>query len=394
MDRSRGSIQYYPLTYSGFWVEYHLWHLDPAGYHVVNVLLHALNAFLVGVLLARLAVPGAWLAALLFAVHPMQVESVAWITELKNVLSGFFCLSAFLVFLHFRQSVEHRRLLYSLSFLLFLCALLSKTSTVVLPGAILLVLWWKRERVRRQDWWPLIPFFLVGAALALLTVWVEKNYEGAQGSEWQLSLVARCLVAGRVVWFAAGKFFWPHPLIFIYPRWRVDAAVWWQYLFPSAAIAVVLILWFARKRVGKGPLAAVVFFVSATAPVPAAFNLYFMRYSYVADHFYYLASMGLVALASAGMCSALPSRRSLLAVALPIVGVLGALNWQHCKTFRDEETLSRDTLSRNPSAWVAHNNLGNVLAGQGKVAEAIAEYEAALRINPTMPRRTTTWALP
>ena len=137
-----------------------------------------------------------------------------------------------------------------------------------------------------------------------------------------------------------------------------------------------------RKRVGKGPLAAVVFFVSATAPVPAAFNLYFMRYSYVADHFYYLASMGLVALASAGMCSALPSRRSLLAVALPIVGVLGALNWQHCKTFRDEETLSRDTLSRNPSAWVAHNNLGNVLAGQSKLAEAVAEYQAALRIKP------------
>ena len=376
------SLQYYPLTYTSFWVEYHLWGLRPVGYHVVNVLLHALNAFLLGVLLTRLAVPGAWLAALLFAVHPVQVESVAWVTELKNVLSGFFCLSAFLAFLRFRQGAEHRWPTYSLSFLLFLCALLSKTSTVALPVAIFLVQWWKQERVTRQDVLPLVSFFPVGAALALLTIWVEKHHVGAEGAEWRFSLLERCLVASRVVWFAAGKFIWPHPLIFIYPRWRIDAAAWWQYLYPLGVIAVLVILWCSRKRVGKGPLAAVLFFVCTTAPVPAAFNLFFSRYSYVADHFYYLASIGLMALASAAICSALPSRKSRLAVVLPIVAVLGALSWQHCKAFRDDETLWRETVTKNPDAWMAHYNWGLILASQNKAAESIAEYTAALRVKP------------
>ncbi|MGD0650345.1 MAG: tetratricopeptide repeat protein [Verrucomicrobiia bacterium] len=376
------SIQYYPLTYTGFWVEYQAWGLHSFGYHVVNVLLHALNAFLVWVLLTRLAVPGAWLAAVLFAVHPVHVESVAWITELKNVLSGFFCLSAFLAFLGFRQSAKHRWWFYSLSFLLFLCALLSKTSTVMLPGAILLVMWWKLERIRHRDVLPLIPFFLIGVALGLLTVWVEKHYVGAEGPEWQLSLVERCLVAGRVVWFSAGKLIWPHPLIFVYPRWRIDAAVWWQYLFPLAAIAVLLILWFFRKRVGKGPLAAVLFFVVATAPVPAFIDLYFTRYSYVADHFQYLGSIGLMALVGAATGDALLRRKPLLAAVLPMVAVLSALSWQHCKAFRDDEALWRDTRAKNPDAWLAHYNLGVVLTDQGKFAEAIAEYTAALRVKP------------
>ena len=378
---TQASFQYYPLSYTGFWIEYNLWGTRTFGYHVVNVLLHALNAVLIGLLLSRLGVPGAWLAAVLFAVHPVLVESVAWITELKNVLSGFFFLGALLAFFRFRQPAGGGWF-YAVSLLLFVCALLSKTSTVALPGAILLVMWWKQERVEGRDFLLVLPFFLVGAALSLLTVWLEKHHVRAVGPEWQLSLVERCLVAGRVVWFAAGKFIWPHPLIFVYPRWQVDARVWWQYLFPLATACVLMGLWFSRKRVGRGPLAAALFFVGTTAPVPASFNLYFMRYSYVADHFYYLAGIGFVILTSATLTRALRERRSLMAVALPIVALLSALSWQRCTAFRDEETLWRNTLASNPRAWMVHNNLGNILAAQGKISEAMDEYRASLKYNP------------
>ena len=379
---TQASFQYYPLSYTGFWVEYNLWGTHAVGYHVVNVLLHALNAVLIGLLLSRLGVPGAWLAALLFAVHPVHVESVAWITELKNVLSGFFFLSALLAFLRFHQQAERRWWFYALSLLLFVCALLSKTSTVALPGAILLVIWWKQERVKERDLLHVLPFFLIGGALALQTVWLEKHYVRAEGPEWQLSLVERWLVAGRVVWFAAGKFIWPNPLIFVYPRWRVDTGVWWQYLFPLATVCVLMILWFLRKRLGKGPLTAALFFVGTTAPVPAAFDLYYMRYSYVADHFYYLASIGFIALAGTILSKALLTKESLFAVALPIVAVLSALSWEHCIVFRNEQTLWRDTVTKNPNAWMAHYNLGNCLSQAGRIQEAILHYEQALRIKP------------
>jgi protein O-mannosyl-transferase len=379
---TQASIQYYPLSYTVFWFEYNLWGTDTFGYHLVNVLLHAANAVLMGLLFFRLGVPGAWLAAVLFAVHPVHVESVAWITELKNVLSGFFFLSALLAFLRFEQRAERRWWFYAFSLLLFVCALLSKTSTVALPVALVLVLWWKLERVKGRDLWPVLPFILVGAALSLLTVWLEKHHVGAEGSEWQLSLVERWLVAGRVVWFAVGKFVWPHPLIFIYPRWQVDAGVWWQFLFPLAAVCVLLSLWYLRRRVGKGPLAAALFFVGTTAPVPAAFNLYFMRFSYVADHFYYLAGIGFMVLVAAALTRAVPNSKFLIAVALPMAAILSALSWQRCHAFRDEETLWRDTVAQNPNAWMAHNNLGIALEESGRFQDAIRHYEQALRLEP------------
>jgi Tfp pilus assembly protein PilF len=378
----RASIQYYPLTYTGFWVEYQLWGLRPSGYHVVNVLLHALNAFLLGVLLTRLSVPGAWLAAFIFAVHPVHVESVAWITELKNVLSGFFFMSAFLAYLRFVKSSAHRGWFYGLALFLFLCALLSKTATIALPAAILLVLWWRQDRIGWQHVLPLIPFFLVSIPIATLTNWVEKHYGGALGSEWQLSWVERCLIAGRVVWFYAGKLIWPHPLMFIYPRWQINAAEWWQYVFPVAAVVAILALWFLRKRLGKGPFVAVFFFVGALVPVPAFFNLYFMRFSYVTDHFQYLPSIGFIALISCVAAKVLRSRQTLIMITAPVVIALGALSWQHCKAFRDNETIWRDTIAKNPSCWLAHNNLGVLLREAGHVQDAIWQYEQALQVKP------------
>jgi tetratricopeptide (TPR) repeat protein len=376
------SIQYYPLTYTGFWVQYQLWGLQPLGYHLVNVLLHAVNAILLGVLLMRLSVPGAWLAAFIFAVHPVHVESVAWITELKNVLSGFFFLSAFLAYLRFVDVRAHQWRFYGLAFFLFMCALLSKTATIALPAAILLVLWWKKERIGWQHILPLIPFILAAAFMAALTNWVEKHHGGALGPEWQLSGIERCLVAGRVVWFYAGKLIWPHPLVFIYPRWQINAAEWWQYLFPVTTVVVILILWFLRKRLGKAPFVAAFFFVGALAPVPAFFNLYFMRFSYVTDHFQYLPSIGLIALISGVAANALRSRQTLITATALVVIALGALSWQRCQAFRDNETIWRDTIAKSPNCWMAHNNLGRLLREAGDLQGGIQHYEAALQIKP------------
>ena len=397
--------QYYPLVHTTFWLEYHLWHVHPFGYHLVNVLLHALNAILLLLLLSHLRVPGAWLAALLFALHPVQVESVAWITERKNVLSAFFYLASFLAYLRYYDlTVDSDQTspgihpatskvkdnfwpFYPLSFFLFLCALLSKTITCSLPAAILLVLWWKRDRICWRDLPPLIPYFVVGAFLGLTTVWLERHHVGAQGAEWALSFVDRVLVAGRALWFYAGKLVWPYELTFIYPRWQIDAGAWWQYLFPVAAMAVIFALWLLRHRIGKGPLVAVLFFAGTLFPALGFFDIYPMRYSFVADHFQYLASMGLIALGAATVSILLTGlgpwqRKSGLALCLTVVLIFAIQVWQQGTIYTDAETLYQDTITKNPNSWMAHNNLGLILKAQGRHHEAIAHFSRALQIRP------------
>ncbi len=213
--------QYYPALHSAFWVEHRLWGDAPWGYHLANVLLHALAACLLGLLLRRLAVPGAWMAGLLFALHPVCVESVAWISEEKNTLSLVFYLLAAWAYLDFDR--ERRWPGYFLALGLFLLAVLSKSVTATLPGALLVVLWWRRGRLTWRDAAPLAPWFAIGAADGLFTGWVERTLIGAHGTDFDLSFAQRCLVAGRVTWFYLGKLVWPANLIFIYPRWQVSA---------------------------------------------------------------------------------------------------------------------------------------------------------------------------
>ncbi|MHC4218863.1 MAG: tetratricopeptide repeat protein, partial [Planctomycetota bacterium] len=362
----------------------------PTVYHVVNILLHALSAVLLWRLLKRLEVPGAWVAAAVFALHPVHVESVAWITERKNVLSGLFYLAAALLYLRVALIKPSRRL-YAGSLALFLGALLSKTVTCSLPAALLLVLWWKRGRLGWRDVGALAPFFALGIALGLVTVWMEIHRVGAEGAEWDLSLVDRCLVAGRALWFYAAKLAWPWSLMFVYPRWEIDAGVWWQYLFPIAAAAVVAGLWLARSRIGRGPLVAVLFFAGTLFPALGFFDVYPMRYSFVADHFQYLASLGLVALGvGAGFTAARrfgDRGRVIAAIASGVfLLVLGTLTWRYGPVFQNEETLWRHTLARNDTAWIAHNNLGNVLRADRRYDEAVHHFQRAVEINPDHAR--------
>jgi tetratricopeptide (TPR) repeat protein len=386
--------QYYPLVFSAFWLEYRLWGLDPTGYHLVNVAVHGLNAVTVWRVLGRLGLPGAWLAASIFALHPVQVESVAWISERKNVLSGLFYLGSLLAYWRFdppgpeggpRGDSAARWGWYATAWLLFLAALWSKSVTCSLPAALLLIAWWRRGRLGRRDVLPLVPFFLTGAWAAAVTVWMETHHVGATGPEWSLSWIDRGLVAGRALWFYAGKLAWPAGLCFIYPRWYPDARVWWQYAYPIGFVALLGALWWARGRIGRGPMAGVLFFAGTLSPALGFFNVYPQRYSFVADHFQYLASLGLIAPASVLLARAAGQRGLRRAALGCLLLVLGTLTFARTLAFRDDGTIWSDNLKKDPGSWIAHNNLGTLDLNRGRLEEARAHFVAALRLYPDYP---------
>jgi len=381
--------QYYPLLHSAFWLEHRVWGDAVLGYHLTNVALHAASACLVVAIARRLSLRGAWLAGLVFALHPVCVESVAWISEQKSTLSGLFCLGAALAYLHFDQSRRARA--YSLATGLFALALLSKSVTATLPAALLVVLWWQRGRLTlRRDVLPLVPWFALGIPAGLFTAWVEKTYIiGTEGAAYDLTVAQRLLLAGRVVWFYAGKLIWPAGLTFSYPRWRIDPAIWWQYLYPAGVLAVGAVLWLLARRT-RGPLAGFLIFVGTLFPVLGFVNVFPFRFSWVADHFQYLASLGIIvpaASAAAALAGRLrPDGLRGSAIAAVLVAILGVLTWRQCGIYRDEETLYRATLERNPDSWLAHDNLGNILMRTpGRGPEAVAEFEAALKLDPGNP---------
>jgi tetratricopeptide (TPR) repeat protein len=393
----RTERQYYPLVHTTFWIEYHLWGLHPLGYHLVNVILHGASAVLFWRLLMRLSVPGAWFAAALFAVHPVMVESVAWVTERKNVLSlllALLSLHAYLRFAPLERASDDRRAQpaqqwrwYAISFALFVAALLSKTVVASMPAVILVILWWKRGRLSFRDIAPLLPFFIVGIGLGLFTVWMEKNHVGARGDEFDFSPVERLLIAGRALWFYAGKLAWPSPLVFFYPRFKIDDHALWQYLFPIAAVALIAALWWWREKIGRGPLAAVLIFAGVLVPALGFFNVYPFRYSFVADHFQYHASLAFFAIAGAGAAWLWkqlpePSRKAAPIAAGLLLVLLTGLTFSQSLTYRDLETLYHHTIAKNPEGWTAYSNLGVYVESLGRHDEAYENFKKAVELNP------------
>jgi tetratricopeptide (TPR) repeat protein len=402
--------QYYPVLYSAFWLEHRLWGDAAFGYHLANVLLHATAACLFGLVLRRLAVGGGLFAALLFALHPVGVESVAWIAEQKNTLSTVFYLLSALVYLEWRERVgpggraralapsglavsadersgaTARPCLYLLASGFFVLALLSKTVTATLPAALLVVFWWERGRLDwKRDWVPLLPWLGLGAGVGLFSGWVERAYIGAQGAVFDLGPIQRCLVAGRATWFYLRELFWPVNLAFIYPRWRVEAGQAWQYLFPLGVLAVLAAFWLGRGR-SRGPLAAGLLFIGSLFPTLGFFNVYAFAFSYVADHWQYLADLGVIAAVSGGL-AALPCARGRAGGAggAALLTLLGVLTWRQCRMYHDLETFYRTTLARNPAAWMPQSNLGNLLVQHGQFEAAVSHYEAAIALAPAYP---------
>lgn len=383
------TLQYYPMVWSTFWLEYRLFGLDPLGYHATNLVLQAVAAVLCWRVLRHLEVPGAFFAALLFGLHPIQVESVAWISERKNVLSGAFYFAAALAWLHAEGLAaaspkrDRRPALGLLALLLFVLALLSKTTTCTLPAVFVLVLWWKQPRLDSGALRRTLPYFALGVVLAAVAVGMEKSFVGAVGREWVLTPLEQLLLAGRILVFYAGKVFWPHPLAFFYDRWAVDARSLAQYLYPLLAVGALALAWRARHRFGRGPVVALLFFAGTLTPALGLFNVYPMRYSWVADHFQYLASLGVISLACAAAATALERRRALgVAVGLALAAGLSLLTARHAAVFKDDESVWRDTIAKTSTAWVAHNNLGNILRGRRELEAALAQYQAALAVKP------------
>jgi tetratricopeptide (TPR) repeat protein len=390
----RTTPQYYPLVFSSFWLEYHLWGLNPIGYHIVNVLLHASVAVLLYLAFRYLNLYGAWIIALVFALHPVHVESVAWITERKNVLSGLFYLCSVLFFFKFfrlRSGADEEKMgsrwYYLAGIIMFVFALLSKSVTCTLPIALILVLWWKRGRISFKEFSYMIPLIVLGAPMGFLTAWLEKTHVGAEGFDWGLSLMERFLVAGRALWFYLWKLVWPVDLMFNYPHWKIDSSLLWQYAYPLSMLGLLVLLWRSRHVIGRAPLSALLFFMITLFPALGFFDVYPFRYSYVADHFQYLASIGIIALAIGGgaqLLQRIPSvrRKALIVAALFVVSLLGIKSWHQEYIYKDKWTLWTETLKLNPESALAHNNLGSILSRQGRRREAIAHYDEAMRIMP------------
>ncbi|HEX3717135.1 MAG TPA: tetratricopeptide repeat protein [Verrucomicrobiae bacterium] len=377
------TLQYYPVAFSSFWVEHKLWGDATLGYHLVNILLHVTGALLLLRILQTLEVPAAWLAAAIFALHPIEVESVAWIAELKNTLSGICYLGAGLAYLGFDRTRNKRAYVAALA--LFALGLLTKTVIATLPAALLVVFWWKRGALSwRRDVPPLVPFFVAGITAGLFTSWMERYNVGANGTEFHFTLVERCLIAGRAVWFYLGKLFWPADLIFSYPRWTISQAVWWQYLFPAGVAAMLLGFWVLRRWT-RGPSAAMLFFIGTLFPALGFLNVFPFKYSFVADHFQYLAGIGPIVAASVAIhaiFSRVKERRLEMAFCAALLALLAVLTWRQCRMYTDIETLWRTTIARNPDCWLAHDDLGAVLYERGDVDRAIAQFRASLAIEP------------
>jgi protein O-mannosyl-transferase len=417
---------YYPLVLTTFWALHKVVGLTPWPYHLLNVFLHAGSAVLLWQVLRQLNVRGAWLGAALWALHPVMVQSVAWVTELKNTQSGLFYLLSILCFLKWNDQgatvfspplrpARGRRslVLFALSLFFFILATLSKPSVVMLPFVLALCVWWQTGRIGRRNVSALVPFVLVSAVASLWTIFEQRFHAGAVGAEWAQTWPDRLIIAGRAIWFYLAKLAWPDPLIFIYPRWDIDSSKLTGYLPLLAALTGLLVLWLVPVKWSRPVFFATAYYVVSLFPVLGFFNVFFFRYSFVSDHFQYLASMGPLALAGAGIvtgCSRLAASRRLSALpstsrhttsrgsgvagsavaTTPLVGICGVvllllvvLTWRQTAVYHDLVTLYTATLTKNPGCWMAHYNLGIVLNDRGKTDEAMAHYQRAIELRPS-----------
>ena len=388
----QANTDYYPLTHTSFWVEYHLWRLAPLGYHLDNILLHAANAVLVWLILRRLAVPGAWVAAAIFAVHPVQVEAVAWVSERKSVLGGLFCLLSVWLFLRVTLtgddlSTRRWRLLYGLSLACFALALLARPVVMAAAVVLPLLVWYKRGRLTWGEGFRIAWYWVLAAIVTPVTIWVQYTHVGAAGESFNYSALERVLIAGRVLWFYLGKLVWPYPLIFCYDKWPIDAGAWWQYLYPGSVVAALAALILLRRRIGLGPLVGALVFAIILSPALGFFNVYWHLYYFVADHMQYLACVGLIALAVAGAAAAATrlgtwAQPVSWAIAAALLGLFGALTWQQCGIYQDDETVWNDTLRKNPNSWMALNNRGRAYFHKKDYDRAIRDFDLAIHLKP------------
>ncbi len=422
--------QYYPLTHTTYWIESQLsananGELDPLVFHITNVVLHGIAAALLWFLLRKLEVPGAWLVAAIWALHPMQVESAAWISERKNVLAAVFFYASIWAYLSTLPAEridepddENRpfpwnRVLLSLA--LFACAMLSKTIACSMPAVTLLLIWWKRGRIPKRHWMAMVPFFVIGIVLASVTAHLEKTNVGARGPDWDLTQAQRILLAGRAIWFYARTILAPWPLMFFYPKWNLDPGQVWQWIFPAGVLTVLGALFGLRNRIGRAPVTAALIFCGVLVPALGFVDVFPMRYSYVADHFQYLASpallAGVVSIAARALGGNTPAAGEVtghrplpFALSAAVLVILSGMSFVRAEVFTGDIPLFRDTVNKNPHSWVARYNLGTALMSDaGKpgdhdvnesvqlLDEAAKDFQDAVRLKPDYDAAYNNW---
>jgi len=386
-----------PLVLTTFWVEHALWGLEPLPYHLVNIVMHGACAVLLWRVLRSLRVPGAWLGAALWTLHPVEVESVAWITEMKNTESCLFFLLSILFFVRHARAKELNERNgggwnYGLSLLFAALAMASKSSTVILPVVLCLCAWWIEGRWHWRNVARVAPMFLMSVAASAVSIWTQGlQLATATDPQWVRAWPQRLATAGDAIWFYLGKLLWPDPLIAIYPRWQIDARQWVSFLPLLLAVILLFSILCLKRRSGvagsRACFLAFAYFMTALLPVLGLIDTFVFRFSLVFDHFQYLASIGPLALAGAGLVRSaefvLPKRpRVQSALCAGLLLILGMATWQRTLVYQSEEILWSDTLAKNPNSWLGNNNLGDALLQKGQLGDAIKQYQMALKINP------------
>jgi protein O-mannosyl-transferase len=395
-----GYINYWPLTFTVYRLEFEAWGLDVLGFHLVNIALHALTAILVWRVLVELDVPGAMFAAAIFALHPVNVESVAWISQLKGLLSLLFALVSTLSYLQFDRTYVGTGLpacpdrpggssqrLYAASIAAFCLSTLAKGMMLTLPVVLLACVWWRRGAIERRDLARMVPYVLIGVVMAGIEVWSQRHMQpdGAVRSD---SLLSRAAVAGCAVWFYLGKLLRPLDLSFIYPRWKIDDGDVLWYL-PGLLLAIVFALALRRRGTwGRPVVMLIVCYLALLLPVLGFVNISFMRYSLVADHWQYAATIVPSAVLTGAVAGWVVRQRDrnvrlvACALGLSLLAVLAGLTWRQSQMYADDDTLWNVTVVNDPNSCMAHDKVGLILARRGQVDEAIAHFRKALEIEP------------
>jgi len=387
----------FTLTTFAWWVEHLLFGKNPAGYHVIDIALQAMSALLLWRLLARLKIPGAWLAAALFAVHPVCVNSVARIAELKNTLSLPFLLVSFIAYLRYeattlypaepkangRRSSGQGTLWLTISLVAFVLALLAKTTAVMLPAVLLLCAVWQRKRIAWKDVLHTLPFFALSVAFGLMSIWFQKNQALATGplALEPASFPERLAGAGYVFWFYLGKALFPFNLNIEYARWNIDPSTVIAYLpdlFVCALFILCLLFW---RGWGRHVFFGLGCFVVLLFPALGFFDAQFEALWRVSDHLQYTALPAIVALAVSVLATLLNKSVFRLAAIVLLAGC-SIVCYKRVEVFGNEEHLMRDTITKNPQAWGAHNDFGVILAQKGDYATAAHEFAQSVQFNP------------
>jgi protein O-mannosyl-transferase len=373
------AADYWPVSNSTLWIEWRLWGTEPTGYHVTNLILHIADSLLIWLVLRRLAIPGAFLGALLFAVHPVNVDSVAWIAQRKNVLSLLFFLLSVLWYFKSEQGFW-----YVLSLLAFVAAMLSKGSVAIEPLLLLLVVWWLKGKIERKDLLRSLPLFVVAGVLTLVNIWFQKH--GAEEVFRNVSFAQRLAGAGSVIWFYLYKSLLPIKLSFVYPQWNIRAndPIWWLGLI-AALITTIILIWQRNQRWGKALLFAWLFYCICLLPVMGFTDVGYMKYSLVADHYQQIALIAVTGLIGAGLSLwAQRSKTFAHTAAIALVIAFASLTFSQSRLYGDPIRLYEDTIAKNPDSWLAYNNLGTALRESGRTAEAIPQFRKALQLEPNL----------